>query len=308
MERTDHLGLLLVAVSACLWATVGVATQLVPQSRLLGPELLGLSRTAIAGPVLLGMAWASRQTGLARIRLVCPVLLVVFALCSVVFQICLFRSFAEIGVTLTVFLTVCLPPVLAALAELVWLRRPPRAPMAAALVLAICGLFALVIGPDAADLDRAGNLRGLGLSALASVAFVGMSLAARRLSAVSDPLLVSGLGLALSGVILLPVIALSTGFPAAGTVAGHDVILLLAYLGLVPTALAYFCFCKGMSACRSALSGLVASMVEPMVATLLAIVLLNEALSPFDLAGCLLLMAAMGLLCRESRPATNPRD
>ncbi len=301
MHRTDYAGLLLVAVSASLWATVGVATQLVPQSRLPGPELLGLSRTAIAGPVLLGLAWASRQMALARMRLICPRTLLVFAGCSVVFQIGLFRSFAELGVTLTVFLTVCLPPVLAALADLVWLRRPMSPATASALLLAIGGLFALGVGPDGIGFHVSGNLAGLSLSVLASVAFVGMSFAARRLSAVSDPLLVSGLGLALSGLIFLPFIALSGDIPAFDTLAGHDVLLLLSYLGLVPTALAYFCFCKGMSGCQSALSGLIALMIEPMVATLLAILLLNETPSPSDLAGCLLLMAAVALLCSDKR-------
>jgi drug/metabolite transporter, DME family len=80
---------------------------------------------------------------------------------------------------------------------------------------------------------------------------------------------------------------------------------LLAYLGLGPTALAYFCYCAGMARCRSAISGLIATMIEPMVAAVLAMTLLHERLDSGEFVGCLLLMLAMAVLWQGERPAVT---
>jgi uncharacterized membrane protein len=73
------------------------------------------------------------------------------------------------------------------------------------------------------------------------------------------------------------------------------------YLGLGPTALAYVLFCSGMARCRSANVGLIASMVEPAFAALLAWLLLNERLSATEVFGCALVMLAMLILCKSER-------
>jgi hypothetical protein len=56
--------------------------------------------------------------------------------------------------------------------------------------------------------------------------------------------------------------------------------VVLAYLGAVPTALAYICYFYGMQLSRSATSGIAATLVEPAVAVLLAAGLLGEHLPP----------------------------
>lgn len=82
--------------------------------------------------------------------------------------------------------------------------------------------------------------------------------------------------------------------------------LLVLYLGLLPTALAYLCYCTGMARCRTPVVGLVASMIEPLLAALLAALLLGEQVSATMTFGCALLMAAMVLLWRRERAEGAP--
>ncbi len=132
-----------------------------------------------------------------------------------------------------------------------------------------------------------------------------MTSAARALARQAGPMVVAGVGLSLSG-LLLAVVGLAAGSPMLPHVYGADgtMLGLIAYLGLGPTALAYVLYCAGMARCRSAHVGLVASMIEPALAAVLAGVLLHETLTLVQFAGCLLLMLAMVVLWQgERRPS-----
>jgi EamA-like transporter family len=78
--------------------------------------------------------------------------------------------------------------------------------------------------------------------------------------------------------------------------------VVLAYLGAVPTALAYICYFYGMQLSRSATSGIAATLVEPAVAVLLAAGLLGEHLPPTAWLGMACLpFAAIALGLEGSR-------
>lgn len=309
-RQSARLGAGLIFVAAGLWASVGVAVQLVPQAAVMPPELLGMMRMVLAGPVLLLVALATGKAGSLRaLRRLDRARLADFALAGALFQVCLFRAFLLIGVTLTVVLTVCLPPVIAALWERAGQRGqdwsgqasgPVRAMAAAAAGLVLCSVPGLA-GGGAAD------LAGLGLALVAAIAFVRMSQAARDLSRNAPPALVAGAGLCLSGLILCtlaPLIMPLSLSAALQSLAAGYMPALIAYLALFPTALAYAAYCAGMARCRSAQVGLTAAMIEPALAAALAFVLLDERLGPAELAGCALMVLAMADLLRaESAPA-----
>ena len=306
MHFAEQTGLLLVIASATLWATVGVATQLVPGALDLSPELYGFARTAIAGPVLLLLAWFAGRGRTLPLARMWRKEIAVIALSSVVFQLCLFRSFAEVGVTVTVFLTVCLQPVLAVIWTLMVRQATVNAAACTALGLALAGLASFAIGPGAGLPAMRMDAAALFFPVFASVAFVVMSYAARSLAESATPLQVAGAGLTLSSLLLLPalpwLLPSSGGFATPLVLADGQVLLLLLYLGLGPTALAYFCYCAGMARCKSAISGLIATMVEPVVAAALAMAVLHERLTSGELAGCMLLMLAMAVLWHGERP------
>jgi drug/metabolite transporter (DMT)-like permease/DNA-binding NarL/FixJ family response regulator len=311
LDHSYHLsGLALVMLAAALWATVGVASQMVPHDIGVPDEIYGFARTAVAGPALLFFALLAGGVANILPRRGSWRQFLLFGVCCAIFQIGLFRSFSLIGVTVTVFLTVCLPPVIA-VAWSVWRSHEKVSKhIFSAMLMAIIGLVAF------SSLDTSGGgapeaMLGLAYSFAASVAFVAMSHAARGLSREHSPLLVAGLGLSLTALILAPVALLISpvswsALPAALSDWRSGSVLL--YLGLVPTALAYVCYCSGIARCHTAVAGLVASMIEPAVAAGLAFLFLREILSPWEVMGCILLFFAMLTLWLDEKPEPDEQE
>lgn len=290
-------GLFLVMCAAVLWATVGVASKLVPHELSVPDEVYGFARTIVAGPVVLLFAVVSigRKRCIPTLRsLPCFFL---FGICCAIFQVCLFRSFWLLGVTVTVFLTVCLPPALAMIWAL-WRRTEQvSGQVVVALVLAAIGLLSFV-GDDMKG-SSLPTLVGLTLSIFASIAFVFLTQAARLLTVDHSALLVSGLGLVITAAFLAPASLLLTPINwqmMRAFVTDWRSFGVLLYLGLGPTALAYVCYCVGMARCRSAIAGLVASMIEPVAAAGLAFVFLRETLTLWQSLGCVVMLFAMIIL------------
>ena len=282
-------GIALVIAAAALWSTVGVAVRATPGAAELPAAVIGAARMCVAGPllVLAGVLMRGRAA-LAGMR---AGWIAAFALCNAIFQVALFLCLARLGVMATVFLTVCLPPVLLALV------LPGGRSARPALGLAVAGV-GLIAAPGGAG-GLALPVAGLALAVLASAAFAGMSLALPRAAARGGPsMAVLGLGLSLSGALLgaaaLPALpgVLRGGWPAASTWG------LLVWLGLGPTALAYLLFAAGMARCRSAVAGLAATMVEPVFATGLAALVQGAGPGPGQAGGCALLLLAMVVLWR----------
>ena len=294
-------GVGLVMIAACLWGTVGVATALAPSTGAIPEEVLAFARTAIAGPVLVILSFAGNRDGMRRPVSFGISTLGVFGLSAAVFQLCLFHCFSVLGVTVTVFLTVALPPVLSALWSTARGESRLSTLSALALLMAIAGLVLFSTHRfTASPLDGGGII----LAVIASCAFVVMSQAARSLAQRGPPMLASGYGLMISAIVLLPVMLVSTPDTAAvaqAALSSTGTLSLLLYLGLGPTALAYVCYGEGMARCTSTMTGLIASMVEPAFAAVLAVIMLHERLSVLETVGCILLVAAMGILWHAER-------
>lgn len=309
-ESYQLSGLALVMLAAALWATVGVASELLPSGLSVPDEVYGFARTVVAGPAILFLTFVTGGARTCVPQRGSMTGFLAFGICCAIFQICLFRSFGLIGVTVTVFLTVCLPPVLA-MAFALWRRTEAVSSYTVmALGFAALGLMTF-IGNDLTD-SNVSALLGLMLSLTASVAFVLMTQAARALAADHSPMLVSGLGLIITAAILAPVAFLLSpvDWPAlVTTLSDWRSLGMLLYLGLGPTALAYICYCVGMARCRSALTGLVASTIEPAVAAGLAFLFLGETLTVWRSLGCLTMLLAMTTLWfGEKRMVVNGKE
>ncbi|MCF1708483.1 DMT family transporter [Tabrizicola sp. J26] len=297
-------GLLLVMLAAALWATVGVAVGMMDSHRL-GADTLGFVRTLIGAAVLLAAAVATG--GVPRGMRLPALPLLVFGIGAAIFQVCLFRAFREVGVTITVTVTVCLPPLILAVADAMFARRLPCALVTTALVVAGAGVAAILLPGSEAHLLRPVNAGGWILLLTASFAFAGVAASARRLSGVVPPLFGTGLGLAICTVLLAghALIGGSLDMAQVATLERRDLAILL-YLGLFATGGAYLAFAVGIRLCRSSTSGLVASMIEPAIAAALAAALLGEFLRPMELVGCAGVITAMVLIWRaETRPAAS---
>ena len=313
LNRPATGGLALMVLAAALWATVGVADAAMSGPPL-PPAVAGCVRTFLGAMVL----------GLAALVLRCPVqapaatrrgfpwpAALAFGLCCALFQVSLFAAFRSIGVSVTVTVTVCLPPLLLALSEAILYRRTPALAVLGAFVLAIIGVLLLKL-PPGGGLSAASDPQGIALLLVASFTFCGLTLASRQMTRQTPGLWAAAAGLAMTAVILFAVAVISV--PAAFRLLRdltHGDAILLGYIGITATGLAYLAFACGLARAASASAALVATMTEPAVAALLAAVIIHERLTPPQIAGIAILLIAMFLLngrtqrdsrSRKSRP------
>ncbi|MDP3195712.1 DMT family transporter [Tabrizicola sp.] len=295
------IGLLQIMAAAALWATVGVASRMIPASETLSDVVMGVARMAVGGPVILALAIVSRQDRFAAFRRLDLQQLLAFAAGCAVFQVCLFRAFTLLGVTATVFVTVCLPPLLACGWSAIRGSQPVSRVALLALGLAAVGLAMFAVGHGQVASPQS-LVPGLGLALAASIAFVVMTESARDMTREVGPLIVVGAGLTLAGImLLLGLVLLDPQSIAPPAQNGWKTVALVIYLGLGPTALAYVIYCSGVARCRSAGVGLIASMVEPGLAAVLAWLVLSERLGSAELIGCAMVSGAMLILWWSER-------
>jgi DME family drug/metabolite transporter len=98
-----------------------------------------------------------------------------------------------------------------------------------------------------------------------------------------------------TGVIVLLPFTLSHSFAISYPISAW---VLLLYLGLVPTVLAYVLFLEGIRHTTATVAS-ITTLVEPLTSTLLAGLFFNEQLGVFGLLGGMLLFAAIVLLVRS---------
>ncbi|GIF76603.1 DMT family transporter [Asanoa siamensis] len=104
------------------------------------------------------------------------------------------------------------------------------------------------------------------------------------------------------GLLCLLPLALAEGpLPTSGNLV--VALALLAYLGLVPTALAYDLFFAGLAVVRATTTAIL-TLVEPLAAAVIAVLWLDEHLTPAMTAGSLLLAVAVLALTLTERRAT----
>ena len=298
-------GVILVCTAAALWGTVGVAGSLTTGRAPVDPGLAGMTRTALGRRVLLIAAEAMRVPWAARAL---PLrLLATFAVAGAVFQTCLFAAFVQVGVTVTVAVTVCAPVALVAAGDAAWRRRLPDTGAAAAIAIASAGVVvALVGGAPPGGGAEAVEWRGVALLVAASLAFAVVAATARAMGAALHPLRAAGLGLAATAGLLGLVVAArsAAGLATLGALPARD-LAILGYTGIAATGGAYLAFVIGLGLSRSAASGLAATLIEPGVAALLAALVLHERLAAPEVLGCTLMLAAMIVLFAAERRAAR---
>ncbi|MFC7614089.1 DMT family transporter [Actinokineospora soli] len=291
---TSSRSFLALVFAGLLWGTGGLAGALLQARTGLHPVAVAAYRLLIGG----GLATAALlvlRTPVPRTAAVARRLLAAGALVGL-FQAGYFAAVALTSVSLATLLTIGSVPVFVAIATA---ERKPRA--LAAIGLAVAGLALLAGAPATGDGWRTAG--GIALSLATGAGFAALTLLNRR----PVPGLSSGattaLGLLVGGVLLLP-LALAAGMALP---AGGDVLLIAAYLGIVPTALAYGAYFAGLRG-APAVTAALCSMLEPLTATVLAVVLLDDRMTAAGVVGAALLFAALVLNAVPARRRpTGPR-
>ncbi|EHR51993.1 putative permease, DMT superfamily [Saccharomonospora marina XMU15] len=282
-------GALNLLVAGVLWGTGGLAGSVLATRAHLHPLAVASYRLLLGGGFAVVLLWIiGGLRTLPRTRTVARRLLTAGALLAL-FQACYFASVTLTSVSIATMTTIGSAPVFVALGDAVLERRRPSNATVLSLAGALLGLVLLTWSPDGGG-DRWRLAAGVVCALVSGLGFATLTLATRRQVEGLDPLRTTAFGLLLGGVLLLP-LGLWTGMALPARL---DVLAVAVYLGVVPTALAYLAYFRGLRRSQPVLAAL-AALLEPLTAALLAAVLLGERLGALGWCGAALLAGTIAV-------------
>ena len=212
------------------------------------------------------------------------------------YQALYFGAVVTVGVAVATVVALGLAPVLLTVAESIRARRPPGRSKLLVLAVALTGLV-LVSVSAGASANGPCPLLGLLLAVASGTTYALATALGGPVAESSSPLAVTTVTSAVGAMALLP-LALLGGGPRTTT--DPAAMLLLGYLGVMTLALAYGLLYAGLRTVTGS-AAVVATLLEPVTAAVLAAVVLGERLGVWGIIGAtLILLAVAGL--GEQRP------
>jgi drug/metabolite transporter, DME family len=300
----------LVSLAGVIWGTTGPAVQLTVRHSSLSPVTISAYRAMAAAfvlDVLLLMTGRMRSSlALARRH---RGRLILVGLLIAVSQLLFFASVEWAGVSVSTVICMGFAPTLLLVVTSVQQRRLPPIAQVVVVAMAVAGLLLISLaggGREHASSPMLGVVAALGAGgAFAFTADVGATL-----SRGVDALTITTAIMNVAAVLLVPcdlvLIVVGHSSPAAGPQA----LLLVGYLALGVVATNSLMF----AGLRSTTSGaaVVATLIEPVAAVLIAAAFLGEHLSAIGVGGCVLILAAIAALAKldtgvpEAEPHVTP--
>jgi DME family drug/metabolite transporter len=266
-------------LAGVLWGTTGTTQALSPYH---GSSIgLGAARIAVAGLVLAGLALArhGRNALATAWRPGTRRTVVLGATCIAGYQACFFAATRTTGVVLGTLTAIGSAPLLAGALGLATGTRPtPR--WAVGTALGVGGLVLLVTSGGGTVVRPIGVAAGLG----AGAAYALYTWCGRRLLDAGVPDLPLLGVLFLGGTVVIAPFAWRSAATWFSTTGGAGTV---AWLALVATVLPYLLWIRGMATTAPALATTL-TLTEPLTATLLGVLVLDERLGPAGMGGAAL--------------------
>ncbi|MBJ7538430.1 DMT family transporter [Marinomonas transparens] len=287
-------GLVYVGLAATAWGTGGAVAAMLYEYSGLGPVAVSFWRFAIGVGILALAAFmmSSKEQRQARSDFIvnCWGRVVVIGIGLAIYQTAYFAAVQRSGLAIATVVTLVLGPILIAIGA--YLTMGERITKLGILTIAcsILGLTLLTSG-DA----ESNSIWGLFFALLSAVGYACVTLMARAIGrySQSDQFNVTLFGNAVGAACLLPFSIVEGMIPVSDQLL-HSVIL-LGYLGFIPTAIAYLLFNMGLSAIRATTASILV-LVEPITATAIAVLFLNEKLTLIAGFGLVILMGSVLIL------------
>jgi drug/metabolite transporter, DME family len=293
--------ILLVVAAGVLFGTAGTAQALGPEEAT--PVGVGVLRIQVGALALLAAMPLLRQSPRGLIRLWRSPAMLVTAITAAVYQLLFFAGVSQTGVALGTLLAVGSEPVFAGIVAWAVLGHRPSSGWLLATLVCIVGLVLRSSGSVEGPVGN-GSAIGLLLALGAGLCSAGYTVAAKvQLDRGVTALEVPAGSFALGGLLLLPVLATQP----MGWIGQPSGLALALYLGVATMALANVLLARGIHGLRP---GPVATLmlVDPVVATVLGVVVLGESLLPVAALGVLLVLGGIvlqGLLVTRSGPGAR---
>ena len=297
-------GIALVSLAGVIWGTIGPGAQVVHDrsglSSLTVTAYRAIAAVAVLGAVVVlsGRQRDLRASALSEWRRVSVV-----GVLTAAFQFLFFVAVVFTGVSVATVVSLGFAPVLLLVLGSLHDRTFPGGAQSATVVIAVAGLL-LVTFAGGANGGASHPVLGI-LAALASGAAYAVSAeVAAPLSQRLDTLTITAATIAVAALVLVPTALLVTALRGdAFTTSDSASWALIVYLGVFTLAIAYAFLYTGLRRLPSS-SAVIATLLEPVTAVLIAVALLGEHLTAAGVVGSLLIVAAITSLGRSSEQPT----
>lgn len=299
-------GSMALIIASVLWGTTGTAASFMPDS--VSPLAIGASTMAFGGMLLFLVSM--RQSFRVLADNVSRTWILIGAVGVVIYPLAFYSSMDQAGVAIGNVVSLGSGPVFAALLEWILEKRPLSRRWVIATAIAIIGITLLALGGHGGAESEAeapgptGNV-GLGvlLGLVAGMSYALYTYASTRAIGAGHPARgVTGAMFGVGAIALVPVLLL-TGGPLLQSVA---TISIAAYLAIGPMFIAYVFFGFGLTHLRSSVATTI-TLLEPVVATILAIVVVGERLEPLGWVGLVLILIGITVLVTARHTPNSSR-
>ena len=292
-----------VLLAGALWGGGALVAQFLIDGGI-APQSLSLARFALGVPLLWWLHWRAQrmaQSTDARWRELTrrEQSQVVGTGAAMALNVsCWFAGIAHLGAALPTVISICCAPVIVALVSVARGYEPFGLRLVAGLLLALAGVALLVMPADGWGPLPAGHIAGLAWSFGSAFCYALVVLGNARMPVRVPAVTASAWGMSVAALCMLAV-----AWPSGITwPSGAAQWLGAGYTGVVTTSVAYLAFAWGARR-LSPTAAVVGTLIEPLVAALLAALLFAQPMAPRQWLGAVLLAVAMLLLMRRGAKA-----
>lgn len=287
-KNNQSLGIFSVIIAACLWGTTGITASFAPQ---VSPIAIGSMAMGVGG--LLQTAIAIKSIHFYRSNLYKNWLYILCGGLSVaIYPLVFYASMRMAGVTIGTVVSIGSAPILSAIIEAIMENAKFSIRWVTGAALGILGIALLSVagqGHHTGNTEHPNILLGIGLALLAGLTYALYSWIAHRLMMKQVPSKAAmGSIFGLGGLLLMPVLFL-TGSTFLNSWNNAAVGI---YMALIPMFLGYVCFGYGLARIATS-TAIIITLLEPIVAALLAVTIINETLSPLGWLGVALIFLCL---------------
>lgn len=283
-----------------IWGTIGVAAKLVYRHTPLDAVSVTWLRALIASPIYLLLARRVLGADLFRASWRDRAIMVLLGVVLIVYQWLYLAAVDRLGVSSATLISLCVPPALVAAASAALFGERLNERTIAALVGALTGT-ALLVGWHGRGSGRGGStVAGVALALGCAAGIAGHVLGSRSLAGRHHALRPLAIGFPSGVVVFAPLLsghAITLRLSAEGW-------LWLLYLGVVPSVVAYWLYQRGLQDLPATTASIV-TLLEPLIAAVLAWVIFGERLGVMGGIGGVLLMASIVVLSLGSPAAVQ---
>ena len=288
-----YLGILAVILASLLWGTTGTAATFAPA---LSPLFIGSFAMGMGGILQCGLATVKIVHDRALLAVHCR-FLIVGALAVAIYPLAFYSSMRLSGVTIGTVVSIGSAPILSAIIEYFSRDFQLNKQWAMGALLGIIGMVMLAFSDNASTTIQYTHVNlGILLGLVAGLTYALYSWSARQLMLKGvNTKAAMGATFGCGGLLLIPVM-LITG---SAFVTSWNNMAVGFYMALIPMFLGYRCYGFGLSKISASMATTI-TLLEPVIAAILAMLIVGECLSLIGWIGMLLIFICLIMVTLSS--------